>query len=369
MSNACRQVKTGVAAVGAGVLALSLVAAPPDADAVQTELRPVQLLAFAPSSTVLSAAIYDEYIRQLSQTALPVPQVVVAADRTVEGATIPLGLVRAVRSAGAATQLIDAPARSVVGPAIESQEVTNAAVASPGVITNPILRSIIAAGLFFVVIPAFWVIIIATSAINVVLDALGLPLLPNVPDPPFGPVPPLATATTTPTAESNPELSDPLVPQTNKMTGSTGGVEDNLSDPSARRANEPALLAGGVDKDVTVSDPVLPQRDQTAPAAAGVDVNAPSSDVVEHQPDITGASNPSSDTVKQSPRFTPKRRVRDSSSAAHASDQKTVESVADDASSEDQHPAGDSGQKVRKPKRDTADGEQRHDQSSKRGPS
>ena len=40
------------------------------------------------------------------------------------------------------------------------EQVTNAAVASPDYITNPILRSIILGVAFFVVIPVFWVIIV-----------------------------------------------------------------------------------------------------------------------------------------------------------------------------------------------------------------
>jgi hypothetical protein len=218
---------------------------------------------------------------------------------------------------------------------------------------NPIFRSIVLLFVFGVFIPVTLAAIYVTSAVNVVLDALGLPLLPNVPDPPFGPATPLATANTTPTAESN-----PVVPQTNKLAASTGDVEDNpvLSDPAVRRASELALSAGSVDKHAALSD-LVPQMDQTVRPTAGVEIDAPSSDVVEQQPDITSATKPSSDTVKQSPRFTPKRRVRANSSQ-----------VPNDASTEDQHPVGDSGLKLRKPKADKANGEQTHDQSSKQGP-
>jgi hypothetical protein len=72
---------------------------------------------------------------------------------------------------------------------------------------NPIFRSIVLLFVFGVFIPVTLAAIYVTSAVNVVLDALGLPLLPNVPDPPFGPATPLATANTTPTAESNPVAS------------------------------------------------------------------------------------------------------------------------------------------------------------------
>jgi hypothetical protein len=316
-----------MAAATAGVLALILVPAPSDTDEAQSQLRAVQLMAFAPSSTALSAAILKEFVRQQGQTVLPVNPVVVAAKRTAEIVTNPVSQVQAVRPTAPATRLIDAPARSVVGPAIESQQATVAAAASPGVITNPILRSIIAAGLFFVVIPAFWVVVIVTSAINVVLDALGLPLLPNVPDPPFGPTQP-QSATTAAVVETNLVSDDPVGPQTNTA----------------------ASLSGSVDKDVALSDPVVPQVDQTAPSSAGGEIDAPSSE-----------------TMKRSPRFTPKRRLRDSSSLAPTSAQKRVESAADDASNEGQQAIGGGGQKLRKPKADNADGARTKGQSSKQG--
>src|SRR5262249_44032578 len=80
-------VKPGVAAASAGVLAFSLIAAPSGADQAQPELRAVQLVAFAPSSTALSAAILEEYVRQQSQTARPVTPIAVVAETTAGEAT------------------------------------------------------------------------------------------------------------------------------------------------------------------------------------------------------------------------------------------------------------------------------------------
>ena len=80
--------KPGVAAASVGVLALSLVAAPSDADEARTKLRAVQLVAFAPSSTALSTAIVEEYVRQQAAPSCRVTPVVVVAEGTAEVATV-----------------------------------------------------------------------------------------------------------------------------------------------------------------------------------------------------------------------------------------------------------------------------------------
>ena len=113
-----------------------------------------------------------------------------------------------MRSTGAATELVEAPVRSVVDPAIGSQQVTGAALVNPvnkiaSALPSQLPAALAVAFLYFVAIPAFWVVIVVTSAVNVVLNALGLPLLPNVPDPPFGPTPPLMA---TPSAVADGQL-------------------------------------------------------------------------------------------------------------------------------------------------------------------
>jgi hypothetical protein len=67
-----------------------------------------------------------------------------------------------------------------------------------------LFHSVLAIGLFFVFLPAFWVAIRVISAANVVLNAFGLPLLPNVLNPPFGPSPQTS-------AKATPRLSLPAL--------------------------------------------------------------------------------------------------------------------------------------------------------------
>jgi hypothetical protein len=243
-----------------------------------------------------------------------------AADITGAVVTSPVKLVQAIRSTGSPTQVIDATAQSVIDPAIESQQVTNAAAAaSPDVSWLELIpEPLRGAFFFFVVIPVFAVLIFVTSAVNVVLGALGLPLLPNVPDLPFGPTPQL-NAATAPTVDTNRVLSDPVVPQMNKTASLTGSVETNrvLSDPVVRNT------------------------------------------------DTANTSKPVMNVAKDSPVFTPKPRGRDSSSPDSDLDRTPVETTADDASTAEQHPVGRVG---KKPKPDAANEEQKpgHDPSATR---
>ena len=215
-------------------------------------------------------------------------------------------------------------------------------MASPDDITNPILRSIIVGAFFFVVVPAFWVIIVGISAINVVLDALNLPLLPNVPDPPFGPPTPLTTSMTTPNPETSSALDDPVVTRPNKMALSTGSVEPSpvLSDPAVRKASEPALTTPSVETDPAPSD------------------------AVGHEPDVKSATKPSSDAVKPSLRFAPKPHGGDRSSLGPNSLSIQVESEADTATTDKKHPLGDAAERPRKPKPDATSATQKAGEDS-----
>src|SRR5258708_30292147 len=72
---------TGSALASAGILALGLVAAPPDSDGARTEVRAVQLAAWAlPSAAHLG--VLEKLISNRAQTVLPVTRVAVggAAD-------------------------------------------------------------------------------------------------------------------------------------------------------------------------------------------------------------------------------------------------------------------------------------------------
>jgi len=278
-----------------------------------------------------------------------------------------VAFVRPVQASSHLKEVIEATTQSKIDPAKEGRQVANAAVASPDIITNPILRSIIVGAVFFVVIPAFWVIIV-TSAINFVLDTLNLPLLPNVPDPPFGPSAPLETVPAASAAEAETVLVDPVVPQTAKIASSPERVRRSgmLSHPVLRETNEPTLPTGRVEMDLP-SDPVVPQTAQPAPSTAGVEIDPPSSDVVEHEPGITSATKSWSDATKDSLRFAPKRRGRDMSSLTSSSVQRPAGSPARGTSNEGQQSLGGGGRELRRTKAANADGESRHDQSSERG--
>jgi hypothetical protein len=259
---------------------VGLVAAPPNADRVRAEIRSLQLIALSLPSTAPSAAILDIFVREQGKTVLPVTPVV----RTTEN------LVGPVRSTAFLARVIDSTAQLRVDPAMEGQQVTNAVVAaSPGVITDPILSSIVLGGLFFVVIPAVWVVIIVTSAINVVLGALGLPVLPNVPDPPFG-LSPQLNAATAPAVEANFLPSDPVVPQTNKTASLTGIAE---TDPPSN---------GGVERDTH----------KTASSVGIGRTNRPLCDPAVPDTDAASMPKPLTNVAEDSPVFTPKHRAPES---------------------------------------------------------
>jgi hypothetical protein len=62
---------TGVAVASAGILAASLVAAPPEVSVARTEGRGVQLRAFALPSTAPAAATLEKFVRNQGQTSFP----------------------------------------------------------------------------------------------------------------------------------------------------------------------------------------------------------------------------------------------------------------------------------------------------------
>ena len=329
---------SSVAVATAGILAAGLVAGPPEVSVARNEVREMQLIAIALPSTTPRPAMPMSFVRNQGRSVLSVIPASIGGADAISG----VAFVSAVQASSPLKEVIEPTTKSKIEPAEARQQVTNAAVASPDVISNPILRSIIAGAAFFVVIPAFWVVIVVTSAINVVLDALNLPLLPNVPDPPFGPHTPVTTATTTSNPETSSALDDLVVARTNKMAPSTGSVEPGpaLSDLVVRKASEPPL------------------------STPSVETNPAPSDAVEHEPDINSARTPSSDAVKPSLRFAPKPRGRDRSSLGPNSVSTQVESNADTTTTENKHPLRDAVERHRKPKPDATSAMQRPGQDS-----
>jgi hypothetical protein len=289
-----RYLTSSVAIATAGILAAGLVAGPSEVSVARNEVREMQLIAIALPATTPRPAMPMSFVRNQGRSVLSaMPAIISGTD-----ATSAVAFVSAVQARSPLKEVIEPTTKPKIEPAKARQQVTDAAAANPDVINNPILRSIIAGAAFFVVIPVFWVVIVVTSAINVVLDALNLPLLPNVPDPPFGPPTPVTTATTTSNPETSSALDNLVVARTHKMAPSTGSVETN-------------------------------------PAP---------SDAVEHHPDIKSATKPSSDAVKPGLRFARMPRGRDRSSLGPDSVSIQVESEADTTTTEKKHPLGDAAE-------------------------
>jgi hypothetical protein len=87
-SGSCRHLTAGVTVASAGILALSLVAVPPDIDVARNEIRAVRLAAHAlPSAAFLGAV--EKFIGDQAQTVVPITQAVAGA------ADIPAAFVKA----------------------------------------------------------------------------------------------------------------------------------------------------------------------------------------------------------------------------------------------------------------------------------
>ena len=120
--SSCSSLRSHLAAGGAvasaGILALSLVAAPPDFNGARTELRAVQLAALALPTAASPAAILEQFISNQANTAVPAAAVVpggAAVDITTAAVTTP-------------TAVVTAPLN--VDPAINGQQVNNTAAAA-----------------------------------------------------------------------------------------------------------------------------------------------------------------------------------------------------------------------------------------------
>ncbi len=113
----------GGAVASAGILALSLVAAPPpDFNGARTEVRVVRLAAFALPPAAPLVALLEKFVSNQAQNVVPVSPVVGgAADITTAAVTAPLTFVGAAQPTGSATPAIGATAQSAIAPATTTQ--------------------------------------------------------------------------------------------------------------------------------------------------------------------------------------------------------------------------------------------------------
>jgi hypothetical protein len=112
----------GGAVAGAGILALSLVAAPPpDFNGARTEVRVVRLAAFALPPAAPLVALLEKFVSNQAQNVVPVSPVVGGAADITTAAVTALTFVGAAQPTGSATPAIGATAQSTIAPAITSQ--------------------------------------------------------------------------------------------------------------------------------------------------------------------------------------------------------------------------------------------------------
>jgi hypothetical protein len=189
----------GGAVASVCILALGLVAAPPDSNVARSEVRAVQLAAFALPPAAASSALLEEFIHNQFQTVVPITPMIGGGTRDVPaalvkpstaGVTAPLNVDSAVSS-----QVVNktAPAALTVDP------VTNA-------IFGPILAVVAFIFIFGVLIPAGFVV----GAFYQLIDIFGGGLLAPL----AGIAAPLAATadpnvTGVPSLTSDPTLSDP----------------------------------------------------------------------------------------------------------------------------------------------------------------
>jgi hypothetical protein len=272
-------ITSGVAAASAGILAASLVAVPPEVVPAMAEVRAVHLAAL--DLAQVAAAIFEKAGGEPSSVAV----------------TVASGVQRNAGSAPSITAGqnvgLTGAARQAITSEIDSPQFSAAAVPAPT--ADSILGGLLVGAFFFIVIPAFWVVIVVTSVINVVLGAVGLPLLPNVPYPPLGPVP-LAAATVAPEAELGRPTADPPASQvTESEPQPTASVA-----PKTRKAGSPTDMATDttskpltkVSRDSADFTPKRPKRHDDENSSADGDSATTQQDATADAPSIVGRPAP-----------------------------------------------------------------------------
>jgi len=250
--------RTSVTFASAGILALSLVAVPPDFDDAKTEVRAVQLASFALRPEVLSGAPLQRFVSNQAETLLAVSPVV-----TSGGPSITTAVVRVQR-----------PSDSAGEPQVNNQRADNAALAATPAAPN--LNEIIAplisivgpiilfAPLFIILIPVlpvllpgaalFWV----QSAVQFVIDALS---------------PPPAEETFTASVEekasltNEPQVSGPVAatvaakPAEGALVTETGKVDTQIRTEQVK-STEPATG----NEQISTTDVIEPDKDVESPS-------------------------------------------------------------------------------------------------------
>lgn len=274
---------TGIATAGVGILAMGLVAVTPDVAVARTDVRSLQLVASARASSAPPLAILAKLVSDQVHAVVP-PIRAVAAGQDVTTVAVTPRLASGGSASVTAVPVQEARAPSLIYAAPNRERVDTAAPAAadtalpPGADIGDFVKSVFAGALLVALVvvgvPVFYVVIFATSAVNVVLDALGLPLLPNVPDPPFGPIPE-PPAATVPLGTTTPSLSGIALPdpQTADLRQPDPGQRGIATDqPASGRhpvaAGEPTLGRRESGSGRATSNPEFVPNRRSAPSSA-----------------------------------------------------------------------------------------------------
>lgn len=265
-----RHLTTGVTLVSAGVLALGLVAAPPDVRGTGPEVRQVQLAALTLSPPALLSA--------LEKLISGRPQGVVPLTRVTDGgvADIPTAALRDRR-----TQMASGTNQLSTEAAVMSEQISTAAIVppNPALLLNAFAMLLpvplrvpflvfVAIPLDFILVPLYhYIVLPIANAVNAVLGAIGFSALPAA----LGPV----TAGVDANATLVPSLtSDQLA--TDFATVST---------PTARQAG---VAPAGPREKADSTEPVAPADTEQVPLTEPSSVNKQSStDAATSTRDVT----------------------------------------------------------------------------------
>lgn len=250
----------GGALASAGILALGLVAVPPDSNGARTEVRAVQLAAVSLSPTAYLGAL-EKFISNQVQTALAVTDTAVGGIADVPAAD--------------ASRLLTFD--STIAPETDNQQLNNAGPAATPtavdfgsilgpLINNPIVGPIVLIGgfafVFLVVVPVLWFV-------ETVASVLGLP-----------PVLPLLGALTA-TAEANTTvgpalMSEPLVKDSAPAITAKAALEDELPAAEHGKADVSPPLTSKKDVAETTKTDEVSTEPSAAPAAEPSDSDSTS---------------------------------------------------------------------------------------------
>jgi hypothetical protein len=302
--SSCRSVRrhlsAGVTVASAGILAMGLVAAPPDVRSAGTEVRQVQLAAFAPPAAAYFGAL-EKFISDRVQTVVPVTKLV--ADGAADG---PAALLKTPTAGESTPPTFD----SAIDPAINPQKVdaaglaaTTTALSIPAPLLAAIPEPILAiVGITLLFGPIILLVILACPPCALFNFVTGLIQSFLIDLTPLPAVALASTATVEATATTDPSMtSEPLLSDSAPATTKTAGSADVAPASETGKADASPTLTSTdtVASTSDVTEIAETEEESTEPEAA----SAPG-------PSATGSrSEPAKPTVR---RVTPRTVVRDS---------------------------------------------------------